>query len=84
MKILLNGTNYALQERITLHELLQLLNSPPRHHAPAGPSYVNTKQPRDTNFAIAVNLAIVPRGHYHQFWLNENDKVEIVTAFQGG
>lgn len=42
------------------------------------------KRNNSTNFAIAVNFAIVSRSRYHEFWLNENDKVEIVTAFQGG
>lgn len=38
----------------------------------------------NVNIAIAVNLAIVPYSNYHEFCLNANDKVEIVTAFQGG
>ncbi len=42
------------------------------------------KRNNTTNFAIAVNFAIVPHSRYNEFWLNENDKVEIVTAFQGG
>lgn len=67
MNIILNGNTYSTQDRITIHELIHLLNS-------------NSA----TNFAIAVNFAIVPRSRYHEFWLNENDKVEIVTAFQGG
>ena len=36
------------------------------------------------NSAIAVNMTIVPRSRYHELWLNENDQIEIVTAFQGG
>lgn len=37
-----------------------------------------------SNCAIAINMAIVPRSHYHKLWLNENDNIEIVSAFQGG
>ncbi len=36
------------------------------------------------NIAIAVNLSVIPQSDYNDYALNENDKVEIVTAFQGG
>ena len=36
------------------------------------------------NYAVAVNMEVVPRNRYHQLWLQNNDKVEIITAFQGG
>ncbi|HMT03350.1 MAG TPA: sulfur carrier protein ThiS [Burkholderiales bacterium] len=36
------------------------------------------------NIAVAVNLSVIPQSDYNDFVLNENDKVEIVTAFQGG
>lgn len=36
------------------------------------------------NIAIAVNLSVIPQSNYQDFVLSENDKVEIVTAFQGG
>ncbi len=38
----------------------------------------------NNNFAVAVNLSIIPRGKHQEVWLQANDKVEIVTAFQGG
>mgnify|MGYP000101834144 CR=1 FL=1 len=34
--------------------------------------------------AIAVNCNIIPRSQYSKTFLNDNDKVEVVTAFQGG
>lgn len=36
------------------------------------------------NIAVAVNLSVIPQSDYNDFALKENDKVEIVTAFQGG
>lgn len=36
------------------------------------------------NFAVAVNMAFVPRSMYGETRLKENDKVEIVMAMQGG
>lgn len=68
MNIILNGSIYNTESRITLHELVKMLNG----------------SSANTNFAIAVNLTIIPRSRYHECWLNENDNVEIVTAFQGG
>lgn len=37
-----------------------------------------------SNFAIALNMNVIPSSKYHELWLNNNDNVEIVTAFQGG
>jgi thiamine biosynthesis protein ThiS len=45
---------------------------------------INEVKCTNTNFAIAVNLTMIPRSRYHETWLQENDKVEIVSAFQGG
>lgn len=36
------------------------------------------------HIAIAVNNNIIPKAKYLEVWLQENDKVELVTAFQGG
>jgi sulfur carrier protein len=36
------------------------------------------------NIAVAVNQSIIPQGNYLGLWLYDNDKVEILTAFQGG
>ena len=36
------------------------------------------------SFAIALNRNFVPKEHYDETLLNENDHVEIVTAMQGG
>jgi sulfur carrier protein len=38
----------------------------------------------NNKIAIAVNDDIIPKSRYLNTWLNENDKVEIVIAFQGG
>lgn len=45
---------------------------------------VNELKVENTNFAIAVNFNMIPRSCYHETWLEKNDKVEIVAAFQGG
>lgn len=34
--------------------------------------------------AVAVNQNIIPTANYLEYWLQENDQVEIVSAFQGG
>ena len=36
------------------------------------------------NFAIAINMEVIPQGRYLYTWLQANDNVEIVTAFYGG
>ncbi len=36
------------------------------------------------NIAIAINQTIIPKSKYLDIWLNDNDQVEIVTAYQGG
>lgn len=36
------------------------------------------------NFAIAVNTQVIPKSNYLNIWLKDNDRVEIVTALQGG
>lgn len=35
-------------------------------------------------FAIALNQNFIPKDCYHKTLLNENDRIEIVTAMQGG
>lgn len=66
MQIIINGQNYQIADRVTLHDL------------------VNELKCTDDKIAIAVNYKVVPRSSYLNFWLSENDKIEIVTAFQGG
>lgn len=66
MQIILNGDPHQVQDRITLHELIDQLKG------------------THTNFAVALNQVVVPRSAYHEVWLHANDKVEVVTAFQGG
>ncbi|MDQ5920664.1 MAG: ThiS family [Pseudomonadota bacterium] len=66
ISIILNGISYSLQERTTLHDLLNNLGF------------------NKGNIAIAINNNIIPKAKYLEVWLQENDKVELVTAFQGG
>ena len=102
MNIILNGSIYATNDRITLHDLIHALNnksnennsnkynenndneSSKNNDDNAITPTIDTNNVRSNNFAIAVNFTIVPRSRYHEFWLNDGDKVEIVTAFQGG
>ncbi|MBY0378862.1 MAG: sulfur carrier protein ThiS [Burkholderiales bacterium] len=37
-----------------------------------------------SGFAVAVNRKVVAKSIYNQYWLTDDDKVEIVTAYQGG
>lgn len=66
MQIILNGNSYNLQERMTLHDL------------------VNELKCNNGSIAIALNQNVIPKTKYLDIWLKEHDKVEIVTAFQGG
>lgn len=66
MQIIVNGQNYQVEDRSTLHDL------------------INELKCQNSNIAIAINQKLVPRSDYPYVWLAENDKIEIVTAFQGG
>jgi thiamine biosynthesis protein ThiS len=66
MQITINGQNYPIADRITLHDL------------------INELKCMGGNIAVAVNYKVIPKSNYLNVWLDENDKVEIVTAFQGG
>lgn len=39
---------------------------------------------RDTGIAVAVNSAVVPRSSWTDTAVNEGDRVDVVTAVQGG
>ena len=39
---------------------------------------------RDTGIAVAVNSAVVPRSSWANTAVNEGDRIEVVTAVQGG
>ena len=45
---------------------------------------VTTLNTTNSKIAVAVNDNISPKSHYLGTWLNQNDRVEIVSAFQGG
>ena len=42
------------------------------------------KMSEETGFAVAVNNEVVPRAKWRSVKLNENDKVIIIRATQGG
>ncbi|MCW2492934.1 MAG: sulfur carrier protein [Pseudonocardiales bacterium] len=39
---------------------------------------------RETGIAVAVNSEVVPRSSWPRISLNEGDRVDVVTAVQGG
>jgi sulfur carrier protein len=39
---------------------------------------------RVTGIAVAVNSAVVPRGSWANTAVNEGDRIDVVTAVQGG
>ncbi|HEX2903332.1 MAG TPA: sulfur carrier protein ThiS [Jatrophihabitans sp.] len=39
---------------------------------------------RDTGIAVAVNSAVVPRSSWPSTPVNDGDRVDVVTAVQGG
>jgi len=45
---------------------------------------VEILQMQNDKIAMEVNLEIIPRSTYSNFFLNQNDKVEIVRAIGGG
>ncbi|HXA00859.1 MAG TPA: sulfur carrier protein ThiS [Cytophagaceae bacterium] len=34
--------------------------------------------------AVAINNEVIPKSGWEKYWLNENDKVTIIRATQGG
>ena len=48
------------------------------------PTALETAGIKPENVAVAVNFSVVPKDNWDSFTLNENDKVMIIRATQGG
>lgn len=68
MRLLLNGTERELPEGATLTDLLLLAGLPPER----------------TGVAVARNGEVVRRAHWASTCLSEGDRIELVSATQGG
>ncbi|MES5823036.1 sulfur carrier protein ThiS [Streptomyces sp. RG80] len=62
------------------------LNGEPREFAPgtALDTVVRTLTPAPSGVAAALNETVVPRGQWPSTPLTEGDRVEVLTAVQGG
>lgn len=68
MEIMINGQPHKLSSGSTLFAVLDAL-----------------KIPQDRQgIAIAVGMSVIPRSQWGQTVLNHGDRVEVVTAAQGG
>jgi sulfur carrier protein len=63
-----------------------LINSQPQHFTGKHLSELvqNLNMPTTHGIALAVNEKVVPKSEWGNFQLNENDKVLIIKATQGG
>jgi sulfur carrier protein len=68
MKLTINGTERDIVGARTLDELLRALGVPPER----------------TGTAVAQNDAVVPRARWAETRLSDGDRIEIITAVQGG
>lgn len=69
---LVNGAPYPLDGRVGVEALVAAL----------APAYVADGAPQGV--AVAINDAVVPRGTWSSTVVAPGDRVEIVTAVQGG
>ncbi|MFJ2235665.1 sulfur carrier protein ThiS [Streptomyces sp. NPDC087859] len=62
------------------------VNGEPREIAPgtALDTVVRALAPAPAGVAAALNETVVPRGHWPSTSLSEGDRVEVLTAVQGG
>jgi sulfur carrier protein len=74
MKVVVNGTPRELTDGTRLAELVVQLTGASTG-TPTGPP---------TGIAAAVNDTVVPRGAWSATVLAEGDRVEVLTAVQGG
>ncbi|MFC8922351.1 sulfur carrier protein ThiS [Cellulosimicrobium sp. NPDC057127] len=70
--VLVNGAPYPLDGRVGVEALVAAL----------APAYVADGAPQGV--AVAINDAVVPRGTWSSTVVAPGDRVEIVTAVQGG
>lgn len=67
--ITLNGERHAVARGSTVAELLREMDLDPS---------------RPKGIAVAVNDEVVPRGAWSSHEIREDDRVEVITALQGG
>ncbi len=68
MKLTINGKERELAAVGTLEELLRALGIPPER----------------TGTAVAYNDIVVPKGRWAETQVADGDRIEIITAVQGG
>lgn len=68
MKFLINGTEREIYGVATLNDLLRALGFPPER----------------PGTAVARNEVVVPRARWMETPLAEGDRIEVITAVQGG
>jgi sulfur carrier protein len=68
MKLLVNGKVRTLPDGTTIESLLEQLDLAPGRRG----------------VAVAVDAEVVPRSGWHDRALHEGDRVEVLTAIQGG
>ncbi len=63
-----------------------VVNGSPREVAgePSLADLVSQVSKAETGIAVAVNAAVVPRGSWAETAVREGDRIEVVTAVQGG
>lgn len=69
MKIVINGTPSDVEEEATVAHVVRALTD---------------ASDASRGVAVALNEAVVPRGDWATTFLREDDRVEILTAVQGG
>ncbi len=66
---------------------MQIILNGQAHHSPDAASVqdlVRTISDRRTGIAVALNSAVVPRSSWPKTAVHEGDRVDVVTAVQGG
>jgi sulfur carrier protein len=62
------------------------VNGQPRHFGDRTSlaDLVSAITDRDTGIAVAVNNEVIPRGGWQSTVVNDGDRIDVVTAVQGG
>ncbi|KAB8168898.1 sulfur carrier protein ThiS [Streptomyces sp. 3MP-14] len=81
MTVSVNGEARELPAGTTLAALVGELSGAPTGSAAPGSAPPGTAP---SGIAAAVNETVVPRGQWSGFRLAEGDRVEVLTAVQGG
>ena len=72
--VIVNGTPRACPQRLSIEELVAEVL--PRRETTVGES--------SGGVAVAVNDVVLPRRHWARTMITDGDRIEIVTAVQGG